>query len=147
MKKLASLALLALAFAAPAHAQMGSPAPYTFTVPVRLENLPETTSVSVDCAVSTLGVGVDGGMADANLVARGETTSVVTGGRFNGDVTVPTVYRTAWTGHAASYTCGIYLIGSTSAGAPFRVSAPVMYTRVTGRPITSSVAIVTGTVR
>ena len=137
MKRLACL-LFMICASTPAFAQMGAASPYTFTVPVHLENLPETTSVRVSCYVSRLGVDAIGSTAETNLVAQGETVVSVTGGRYNADVTVPTVFRGASASHAASYVCNYTLMGPSAGGGTFGANSQDMYTRATGRAITSS---------
>jgi hypothetical protein len=137
MKWIVSFLVLLLAPTA-AFAQVGTASPYTFTVPVQLENLPETTQVRVSCSVSRLGVGATGSFSADNLVALGETTVTVTGGRYNADVSVPTTWRRAGA-TGASYQCAYSLTGPQAGGGTFSANSAAAYERVTGRHVTSAV--------
>jgi hypothetical protein len=137
MKWLACFLMLLLAPTA-ALAQVGTASPYTFTVPLQLENLPETTQVRVTCDVSRIAAGATGALSNENVVAHGETTVSVTGGRYNADVTVPTTWRRAGA-TGASYQCGYTLMGPQAGGGTFAANSAGAYTSATGRRVTSSV--------
>jgi hypothetical protein len=128
-----------------AFAQVGTPSPYTFTVPLQLENLPETTRVRVDCGVSRLAGGVDGSFSAENEVARGETNVTVTGGRYSCDVVVPTTWRRAGA-TGAWYRCTFILSGPMASGGSFSAPTGPAYTRITGRAVTSATTFAEGTI-
>lgn len=142
MKFLACFVALLLMPAA-ASAQVGTTSPYSFTVPLRLENVPEATSARIACAVSRLGAGVTGAFSAENEVARGETTVTISGGRYSGDVVVPTTWRRAGAA-GTSYQCSYTLMGPSASGGAFAAGSAAMYTRVTGRTITSAVGFAEG---
>ena len=126
-------------------AQVGTASPYTFTIPLQLENVPETTQVRISCGVSRLAAGATGSLSAENELARGETTVTVTGGRYSGDVVVPTTWRRLGA-TAVSYMCGYTLMGPRAGGGSFTANSPASYTGATGRRITSSIAFVEGAI-
>lgn len=139
--------LLALSSAAPAMAQTSTVSPFTFTVPVRVENAPGVTRVNIDCLVSRLDAGVDGYAAESNIIARGNVNVNVTGGRYSGDVSVPTVLRVATPAGARGYACQLTLAGPHASGSGmFGVTNAAGYTRMTGHAVTSSTMAASGVV-
>ncbi len=105
MRKLIAAVLGALALSAgAAYAD-----DFTFVVPVDIHNLaPQITTVTVRCAVSTLGTDTAG--PPAGIVGNGQASATVSGGAFHGDVTVvvnATVHDDAR--FADHYTCNFIL--------------------------------------
>ncbi len=139
------IGLLALAlFPSAALAQtVGTASPYTFVVPLQFSSIPEANSVTVACTVSRLGIGATGGVATGNLVARGETRLAIAGGRYSGDVTVPTTWTMAGA-TGASYQCVYTLAGPQAGGGTFSATGALDYQRLTGRHITSAVEFAEG---
>lgn len=135
------LSVGALMSATAAHAQVPAAGPhFTFTVPLRLFNLPpEITGYIVSCTVS-------GGPGAPTIMARGEVdrrgwgvspTVAITGGTLTADVVVPVTVTDAFRDPAlaTSYFCDMKLTGSpaprstvgltymTSAGTNFPTAA------------------------
>jgi hypothetical protein len=121
MKPMLMKALLGasiMAAASPGHAQVAPAGPhFTFTVPLRLFNLPpEITGYVVSCSVS-------GGPGTPTIMARGEVdrrgwgptpTVAITGGTLSTDVVVPVTVTDAFRDPAlaTSYGCYLTLTGS-----------------------------------
>ncbi len=113
------LSVGAMLAAAPARAQVPSAGPhFTFTVPLRLFNLPpEITGYHVACTVS-------GGPGTPTIMGRGEVdrrgwgtspTIAITGGTLTADVVVPVTVTDAFRDPALATTYGCYL---TLTGSP-----------------------------
>lgn len=142
--------LVALLVPTVALAQAGTASSYTFTVPLQLENVPEANTVVVTCHVSRLPLGRDGRLVTGavsveNEVALGEATLTITGGRYSGDVTVPTTWRMAGA-TGASYSCNYRLTGPRADGVTFSATNGDSYTRATGRRITSATTFAEGAI-
>lgn len=145
MKRFGLLLAICLS-AGSAFAQTPPPSPYTLTVPLRLENAPEVNRARIYCIVSRLDVGASGAATAINVIAEGTVNVDITGGRHNGDVSVPTTLRVASPAGARSYACNLELIGRTPSGGTSSMTSGTAYTRMTGREVTRAVMRAQGTI-
>lgn len=141
---IASVALAALlCAAAPASAQ-----DFTFTVPVRIENMRHIESAQVNCSVVN---------QDASGVRRAVSLAPsvavpVSGGAFNGNITVPVNVSSGFTrADATHWGCSLVYRWRMPDGTVFNRSLPSgerasNYTRYTGQSVTSVVETAAGEV-
>jgi hypothetical protein len=135
----AALAFAALAFASPAHAD-----DYTFTVPVRIENMRFVESANVNC-----GVYRDTPVATA-LSVGGRTAVPLVDHSFTGNVTVVVNLSSGYTrADATRWGCGLVYNWRMPDGSVFNRSLssgerPREYQRYTGQTVASTVDSVGG---
>ena len=115
----ALVGVVAISFVAPARAQLPPGPHFTFTVPVRLVNLPpEIQRYSVVCAVT--GAPGTGIMARGETIQRGSEGVAIAGGSLNTDVVVNVTVTNPLLdpGTATDYVCNLFLMGVAPPGSP-----------------------------
>jgi hypothetical protein len=112
-------ALLAAVPASPAVA-----ADFTLDVPVRLENVPSISRVTINCLVSRQLLEGDTPSGLANVIGRGQAVIDVVGGRYDGTVTIE-IENTGFipSSAARSYSCSMDAVGRATTGAGYTASS------------------------
>jgi len=137
---LATLALMAILLAAPAHAD-----DFTFTVPVRIENMDHATGGLVSCSAMNRT-----GVEPRHLGPGGQTWFTITDGNFSGNVVVVVNLPSGYTrADATHWSCGMSYFWRMPDGTIFNRSLRVgeraaTYERYTGQAVVSTVETVTG---
>ena len=113
-------ALFACALVVPGAA---AAADFTLDVPLRVENAPSLSRITVDCMVSRVRLEDPYRSGSTNVIGRGSATVPVTGGRFDGTVTVE-INNTSIipSSEARSYSCALTGNGTARTGAPYAAS-------------------------
>ena len=128
--------------AAPASAQ-----DFTFTVPVRIENMRHIESANVNCTVLAV-VGVE----RRSLSVAPPVAVPIRDGAFRGNITVPVNVSSGYTrSDATNWYCSLTYNWRMPDGTLFNRSLssgerPTNYTRYTGQTVTSTVESVQGTI-
>lgn len=122
MKRSITLSLATMA--AGLLAQPAAAADFTFDVPLRISNMPSVTQVHVDCLVSRVAMSDPYPAAERNVMGRGEASVSISGGNFDGIVTVEVNNRSIVpSAEARSYRCSQRAIGTARTGVTFTASS------------------------
>lgn len=133
-------ALMMLTFAAPASAE-----DYTFTVPLRIENMDHATGGLVSCGITNRS-----GEIPRSLGPGGQTWFTLTDGNYTGDVTVVVNLGSGYTrADATHWRCHVAYFWRMPDGSTFNRSVPsgtraTEYQRYTGQAVASTVEFVEG---
>ena len=115
----AAVAITALIAATPVAA-----ADFTLDVPVRLQNLPALTSVGVDCLISRVAPGGPYAAGGTNVIGRGSAPVPISGGSFDGTVTVEIDNSSIIpSSEARSYICSMRGSGRATTGTTYTASS------------------------
>ena len=115
--------LLASSLVAVLASTAASAADFTLNVPLRIENVPSMTRVTVNCLVSKQPVSGHSHAAGTNIVGRGSQTVNIVDGRYTGTARVE--INASGINPAASgqsYTCSLSGWGSARTGATYAAS-------------------------
>lgn len=123
-------------------------ADFTLEVPVRFANVPSVTGATVDCLISRVEVGGPGGAGGTNVVGRGSAPVPVSGGAFDGTVTVEiNSDGIIPASDARSYRCSLRAAGTARTGSTYTASSGNfgdVYTTATGATLDSVTTTVQG---
>lgn len=123
-------------------------ADFTLEVPVRFANVPSVTSATVDCLISRVEVGGPGGSGGTNVVGRGSASVPVSGGAYDGSVTVEiNSDGIIPASDARSYRCSLRAAGTARTGSTYTASPgnfQDVYTTATGATLDSVTTNVQG---
>jgi hypothetical protein len=104
-------------------AQPAAAADFTFDVPLRIANLPAIETVRVECFVSRIEAGGAYQAAERNVLGRGDATVPISGGNFDGTVTVEVENRSiSPSTEVRSYSCSQTAVGTARTGVRFAAS-------------------------
>lgn len=111
---------------------------FTLDVPVHITNMPRVTRGYVECLISTEPLGGDRFLS-TNVIGRNSVFFTVTGGTFDGTVTVPVENTSSRASRAArSYNCQLFGEVLNDSGSSIALDAPSRwsgYETVTHIPI------------
>lgn len=114
-------------------------ADFTFDVPVRIENAPSMTTAYIDCVVWRAAVG-EVYSGPGNMMGRGGTSVPVTGGRYEGTVTIEVnASGIIPAADARSYSCSLRAVGTSRSGTTYSAMPDnfrTVYETATGQTLT-----------
>jgi hypothetical protein len=107
-----------------AAAQPAIAADFTLDVPVRLVNTPGIETLYVECLISRVEAGGVSAAGGSNVVARGRQSVPISGGSYEGTVTVEMDNSSIVpSSEARSYICSMRGVGTARTGTAFTASS------------------------